>query len=60
MKAHSPTHQHDKKSIFEFLPGPIKIKDGLFIGDEILTNSIPSSMIPKELTPMIELWLIES
>ena len=35
MKAHSPTHQHDKKSIFEFLPGPIKVKDGLFIGDEI-------------------------
>lgn len=35
MKAHGPTHQHDKKSIFEFLPGPVKIKDGLFMGDEI-------------------------
>lgn len=35
MKAHGPTHQHDKRSVFEFLPGPVKIKDGLFMGDEI-------------------------
>lgn len=37
MKAHSPNHQHDPKTkqIFEFLPGPVKIKDGLFMGDEI-------------------------
>ena len=35
MKAHGPNHQHDPKTkaIFEFLPGPVKIKDGLFMGD---------------------------
>ena len=37
MQAKSPTHQHNPKTkpIFEFLPGPVKIKDGLFMGDEI-------------------------
>lgn len=35
MKAHGPTHQHTPESIFEYLPGPVKVKDGLFFGDEI-------------------------
>jgi hypothetical protein len=36
MKAKTPNNQHEKtKPLFEFLPGPVKIKDGLFMGDEI-------------------------
>ena len=35
MKAHSPNHQHDPQSMFEYFPGPVKIKDGLFMGDEV-------------------------
>ena len=36
MKAKHPNNLSSQaKNIQEFLPGPVKIKDGLFMGDEI-------------------------
>ena len=36
MKAkHNSNLSSPQKNVQEFLPGPVKIKDGLFMGDEI-------------------------
>ena len=37
MQTKSTPQQNNNKTkpIFQFLPGPVKIKDGLFMGDEI-------------------------
>ena len=40
MKTQTPNQSIKGKVILDFLPGPVKIKDGLFMGDEVAAKVI--------------------